>query len=177
MRKVSDGSTADYYVLPENAKELQDLISHRNMNAQIGEIFRACFRYGLAEHSTMLRDAKKIQFYANAEVARLEKVLAEDEGWDKDTLREEMARLKQWYPAVETGEEPPVPWDKVPDDFRWMTRDADGTIEAWMNERPSLADTGIWIGGVGGYRQRCLRLPDDDGQHEPKIWKRPEKTR
>lgn len=83
MRKVSDGSTADYYVLPENAKELQDLISHRNMNAQIGEIFRACFRYGLAEHSTMLRDAKKIQFYANAEVARLEKVLAEDEGWDK----------------------------------------------------------------------------------------------
>lgn len=73
----SDGSTASYYELPEGCSELQDLISHRNMNAQIGEIFRACYRYGLAEHSDMLRDAKKILFYANAEVARLEKLSQE----------------------------------------------------------------------------------------------------
>lgn len=69
---VSDGSTASYYVLPEGAKELQDLISFRDMNAQIGEIFRACFRYGSASHSDQLRDAKKILFYAYAEVKRLE---------------------------------------------------------------------------------------------------------
>ena len=37
----SDGSTASYYELPENATELQELISAKNMNAQIGEIFRA----------------------------------------------------------------------------------------------------------------------------------------
>lgn len=70
----SDGSTADYYVLPEGATQLQDLISHRNMNAQIGEIIRACYRYGMASHSDMLRDAKKIRFYAQAEVERLEKL-------------------------------------------------------------------------------------------------------
>lgn len=70
----SDGSTADYYVLPEGATQLQDLISHRNMNAQIGEITRACYRYGMASHSDMLRDAKKIRFYAQAEVERLEKL-------------------------------------------------------------------------------------------------------
>jgi hypothetical protein len=69
----SDGSTAGYYVLPQGAAELQDLISHRDMNAQIGEIFRACYRYGLASHSDRLRDAKKILFYAMAEVDRLEK--------------------------------------------------------------------------------------------------------
>ena len=69
---TSDGSTADYYVLPENAHELQDLISHKNMNAQIGEIFRACYRYGEVAHSEMLRDAKKIKFYAEAEIKRLE---------------------------------------------------------------------------------------------------------
>ena len=69
---VSDGSTASYYSLPANATELQDLISHRNMNAQIGEIFRACYRYGIASHSNQLRDAKKIKFYAEAEIARLE---------------------------------------------------------------------------------------------------------
>jgi len=71
---VSDGSSADYYVLPNGAKELQDLISHKNMNAQIGEIFRSCYRYGEVAHSKMLRDAKKIKFYAEAEIKRLEKL-------------------------------------------------------------------------------------------------------
>ena len=70
---TSDGSTASYYELPNGASELQHLISHRNMNAQIGEIFRACYRMGLVSHSDELRDAKKILFYAKAEVARLEK--------------------------------------------------------------------------------------------------------
>lgn len=70
----SDGSTASYYELPEGAQELQQLISHTNMNAQIGEIFRACYRYGRVAHSEMLRDAKKIKFYAEAEIARLEKL-------------------------------------------------------------------------------------------------------
>ena len=69
---VSDGSTASYYELPAGAKELQDLISYKNMNAQIGEIFRAAFRYGQSSHSDELRDAKKIKFYIDAEIKRLE---------------------------------------------------------------------------------------------------------
>ena len=72
LRLVSDGSTATYYELPKDAKELQDLISHKDMNAQIGEIFRACYRYGEVAHSKRLRDAKKIKFYAEAEIKRLE---------------------------------------------------------------------------------------------------------
>ena len=70
---TSDGSSADYYKLPANAKELQDLISHKNMNAQIGEIFRSCYRYGESSHSDELRDAKKIEFYIKAEIKRLER--------------------------------------------------------------------------------------------------------
>lgn len=70
-REHSDGSTASYYQLPPGSQELQDLISHRNMNAQIGEIFRECYRYGLASHSDALRGAKKIQFYISAEIDRL----------------------------------------------------------------------------------------------------------
>lgn len=68
----SDGSTADYYQLPKGSTQLQDLISHRNMNAQLGEIFRAAYRYGQASHSDQLRDAKKIKFYIEAEIKRLE---------------------------------------------------------------------------------------------------------
>lgn len=67
----SDGSTAKYYELPYGAKELQHLISHKDMNAQIGEIFRACYRYGEVEHSEKMRDAKKIKFYIEAEIERL----------------------------------------------------------------------------------------------------------
>lgn len=73
----SDGSTADYYQLPEGATELQHLISYRNMNAQDGEIFRAIYRKGRASHSNELRDAKKVLFYAQAEVERLEKAMTE----------------------------------------------------------------------------------------------------
>lgn len=58
----SDGSTASYYELPAGATQLQNLISYRNMNAQDG----------LASHSDELRDAKKVLFYAQAEVDRLE---------------------------------------------------------------------------------------------------------
>ena len=74
----SDGSSADYYKLPEGATELQHLISHRNMNAQMGEIFRSAYRYGRASHSDKLRDARKIKFYIEAEIERLEKLAVED---------------------------------------------------------------------------------------------------
>ena len=69
---VSDGSTASYYELPTGCTELQHLISHKDMNAQIGEVFRSCYRYGESSHSIRLRDAKKIKFYIDAEITRLE---------------------------------------------------------------------------------------------------------
>lgn len=83
MSIKSDGSTASYYQLPNGCTELQHLISHRDMNAQIGEIFRACYRYGQASHSDKLRDAKKILFYAKAEIDRLEKskLIESNDGW------------------------------------------------------------------------------------------------
>ena len=71
---TSDGSSADYYELPAGATQLQDLISHKDMNAQIGEIFRSSYRYGESSHSDQLRDARKIHFYINAEITRLEKL-------------------------------------------------------------------------------------------------------
>lgn len=92
----SDGSSADYYLLPKNAAQLQDLISHRNMNAQIGEIFRACYRYGIASHSDQLRDAKKILFYAHSEVKRLEREAElEKEETQKPLRYEAMEELTQ----------------------------------------------------------------------------------
>lgn len=73
IKVASDGSTASYYQLPDESKELQDLISYKNMNGQIAEIFRECYRYGESSHSDEIRGIKKIIYYANAELARLEK--------------------------------------------------------------------------------------------------------
>lgn len=72
-KEHSDGTSADYYKIPANAEQLQDLISYKDMNAQMGEIFRAVFRYGEVAHSKKLRDINKILFYALAEKDRLEK--------------------------------------------------------------------------------------------------------
>ena len=68
----SDGSTASYYELPAGAGELQELIAYKDMNAQVGEIFRECYRYGQAAHCDKLRGAKKMKFYIDAEIKRLE---------------------------------------------------------------------------------------------------------
>lgn len=75
FKSTSDGSTASYYELPTDCTQLQDLISYRNMNAQDGEIFRVIYRKGRASHSDALRDAKKVLFYAQAEVERLQRYM------------------------------------------------------------------------------------------------------
>ena len=72
-KEASDGSNAAYYDLPPDAKTLQDLISYLNLNAQMGEIMRSNYRYGKAAHSDRIRDIKKIIYYSNAELERLEK--------------------------------------------------------------------------------------------------------
>jgi hypothetical protein len=73
MKQTSDGSTASYYELPPEAKELQDLISYKNMDAQVGEAFRALYRFGESSHSDKMRDAKKVIFYMQAEIDMLAK--------------------------------------------------------------------------------------------------------
>lgn len=135
----SDGSTADYYVLPDGATQLQDLISHRNMNAQIGEIIRACYRYGMASHSDMLRDAKKIRFYAQAEVERLEKLEATSEQCGQ---AEDIRKTGGPIPAESTyivGEQPseflvPSVWKGAPKWAMWLAEDDDGSH--WYESEP-----------------------------------------
>ena len=84
----SDGSSADYYQLPKGCTELQDLISYRNLNAQDGEIFRAICRKGRASHSDALRDARKVLFYATAEVKRLEAAQSEIGGFGMQNMHD-----------------------------------------------------------------------------------------
>lgn len=68
---TSDGGSSSYYELPENAEELGDLINYRDMNFNIGNIFKACYRMGLKSGNGPEYDLNKIIFFAEMEKKRL----------------------------------------------------------------------------------------------------------
>ena len=65
------GSTPSLYALPEGAKELQDLIEHRNMNFAVGNMFKACYRLGEKDGVDKAYDLRKIIFFAERELRRV----------------------------------------------------------------------------------------------------------
>jgi hypothetical protein len=69
---TSDGGSTDYYKLPDGAKELLDLIEHKQMNFNVGNIFKAAYRLGEKAGNDLSYDLKKIIFFAERELARTE---------------------------------------------------------------------------------------------------------
>lgn len=60
----SDGGKTSYYELPEDAKELNDLIEYKNMNFALGNIFKACYRFGEKSGTEKMYDLNKIIYFA-----------------------------------------------------------------------------------------------------------------
>jgi len=73
VEEFPGGSTPSQYALPVEAKELQDLIEHREMNFAVGNIFKACYRLGRKEGITDEYDLRKILFFADRELKRVTK--------------------------------------------------------------------------------------------------------
>ena len=69
----SDGGTTDYYNLPEDVKDLQDLIEYKEMNFSIGNIFKACYRYGQKNSIDAAYDLRKMIWFAERELKRIQK--------------------------------------------------------------------------------------------------------
>jgi hypothetical protein len=67
------GWSSKYYELPEGAKEIADLIEHRNMNFNVGNIFKAAYRLGTKRGTTEVYDLEKILWFAERELARVKK--------------------------------------------------------------------------------------------------------
>ena len=61
---INNGGNTDYYDLPNDAETLQDLIEYRNMDWNIANIFKSCYRIGNQDHSSELRDINKIIWFA-----------------------------------------------------------------------------------------------------------------
>ena len=60
----SDGGSTSYYELPEDASELNDLIEHKGMSFALGNIFKACYRFGEKDAASRMYDLNKIIFFA-----------------------------------------------------------------------------------------------------------------
>lgn len=62
--QTSDGGSTSYYELPTNATELNDLIEYKNMSFALGNIFKACYRFGEKDAASRMYDLNKIIYFA-----------------------------------------------------------------------------------------------------------------
>lgn len=69
MESDNNGGSTDYYKLPPNSKDLQDLIEYKDMNYAIGNIFKAVYRLG--EKNEASYELNKIIYFANRELAKI----------------------------------------------------------------------------------------------------------
>jgi hypothetical protein len=69
---ASDGSSTDYYKLPEGATDIQDLIEHQGMDFAQGNVFKAAWRVGTKEGISDLYDWKKIRWFSDRKIKELE---------------------------------------------------------------------------------------------------------
>ncbi|NIH74389.1 hypothetical protein FHV99_001596 [Ochrobactrum sp. P20RRXII] len=61
---TSDGGGTSYYELPAGATELNDLIEHKGMSFALGNIFKACYRFGEKDAASRMYDLNKIIYFA-----------------------------------------------------------------------------------------------------------------
>jgi len=60
---ASDGLSTAYYGIPDHARELRHLISHKGMSKSRGDIFKACYRLGEKEGTDTAYDLNKMKFF------------------------------------------------------------------------------------------------------------------
>lgn len=60
----NNGGSTNYYELPQDASELQDLIEHKKMSFSQGNIFKATYRLN-DKHADITYDLNKIIWFAN----------------------------------------------------------------------------------------------------------------
>lgn len=70
----SDGGSTSYYELPPQVTELNDLIEHKGMSFALGNIFKACYRFGEKDAASRIYDLNKIIYFA-------ERLKAQEERW------------------------------------------------------------------------------------------------
>lgn len=66
--RLTGGWSSSYYVLPEDAKEIDDLIAEKHMSFRVGNIFKAAYRLGNKPGVDPEYDLEKIIWFAEREL-------------------------------------------------------------------------------------------------------------
>ena len=74
IAKTSDGGSSPYYAILPDEKDAQDIIERKSMNFARGNVFKAAWRMGEKDVASELYDWRKIKWFAEREIARLEAV-------------------------------------------------------------------------------------------------------
>jgi hypothetical protein len=69
----NNGGKTDYYDLPKEAEDIQDLIEHKSMSWNIANIFKACYRLGSQDHSSAERDLNKMMYFIQRQIDLIQK--------------------------------------------------------------------------------------------------------
>ena len=69
--KHTGGDGNKWYDLPKGAIQLQDLIEHKNMNGNIKDVFKACYRVGEKDGTEEVYDVEKMAYYSLRELGRI----------------------------------------------------------------------------------------------------------
>jgi hypothetical protein len=73
LKASSDGGATGYYDFPAGFTTLNDLIEYKNMPFWLGNIFKACFRFGEKDAATKEYDLNKIIYFAGRGLGVLRK--------------------------------------------------------------------------------------------------------
>jgi len=65
---INNGGSTDYYKLPKDSKDLQDLIEYKEMGWNIANVFKAMYRYSDPHHSSKIRDLNKAKWFIEREL-------------------------------------------------------------------------------------------------------------
>ena len=71
FKKHNGGDGNDYYDLPKDATQLQDLIEFKNMNGNVKDIFKACWRKGDKKGVDEIYDVEKMVYYSLREAGKV----------------------------------------------------------------------------------------------------------
>ena len=59
----NNGGSTDYYKLDKDWEDVQDIIEAKDMHWNIANIFKACYRLGIQDHSSIERDLNKMEYF------------------------------------------------------------------------------------------------------------------
>ena len=76
MGSKNNGGSTDYYKLKRKWRDCGDIMEHRNMNYNQGNIFKASFCFNIGRHSgtDYERELNKIIYFAKRELKRIKNV-------------------------------------------------------------------------------------------------------